>query len=151
MTKRKATILTTLIWVFAISFMVYIVNILRVDATELKTIDFNNIETRTCRNEVSDIILDILKHDESSLNVKAQYFTNDCFAEVIEYTKENDINSSIVSELVVDYTTPSNSSTGDTVIMANTKIQYKQYNKLYMFELHVNKEGKIYGFNAWVY
>lgn len=151
MTKNKLAIINTVLWILTFSFMLYIINILKVDATELKSIDFNNIESRECKNEISDIILDILKHDEASLQTKSQYFTNDCFYDVLQYTKNNKVESTVIPELVVDYTTPSNSSTGDTVIMANTKVYYKSYNKLYLFEFHVNQDGKIYGYNIWVY
>lgn len=145
MTKNKSTIITLLLVLFCT------INILKVNAMELKSIDFNNIESRECKNEISDIILDVLKHDEVSLRTKALYFTNDCLYDIIQYTKNNTVDSTVVTELVVDYTTPSNSSTGDTVIMANAKIYYNSYNKLYLFEFHVNQEGKIYGYNVWVY
>lgn len=151
MTKNKVTIINTVLWILTFSFMIYIINILNVDATELKSIDFNTIESRECKNEISDVILDILKHDESSLQTKLQYFTNDCFYDVSQYTKNNKVESTIIPELVIDYTTPSNSSTGDTVIMANAKVQYKSYNKVYLFEFHVNQDGKIYGYNVWIY
>lgn len=151
MSKQKYYIVSTIIEIVTILSMVFMISALKVDATELKTIDFNNIDSRTCRNEISDLILDVLKQDEAYLRSKSQYFSGNTLEEIVEYSLEDSIGSKIITEFVVDYTTPSYSSTGDTVIMANTKLQYNSYNKLYLFEFHVNKEGKIYGYNVWQY
>ena len=58
---------------------------------------------------------------------------------------------SAVSNLAIDFTYPENSSTGDTVIMANAKMNYSGYKLLYLYEFHVNSDGKIYGVNVWEY
>lgn len=97
----------------------------------------------------SDIVLNTGKIDKDLATPEARQRIN-------EFIKNNKINEKSYGKLVdttLDFTYPEDSSTGDTVVMINAKIEYLngKYNKLYLFEYHINAEGKIYGFNAWVY
>lgn len=89
-----------------------------------------------------------IKHNTDTIDTSV--FTDNIIGDIINYTNSNNIDGEI-RNIVVDFTYPDNSSTGDTVIMVNTKVKYSEYDKLYLFEYHINADGKIYGFNAWVY
>ena len=79
------------------------------------------------------------------------YFEAQAYNSVQKFIDRQSINGSALDSLT-EVTKPNNSSTGDTVIMANYKIDIGNgYNVVYLFEFHVNSNGKIYGFNAWEY
>lgn len=111
-----------------------------------------NIEQMTV-NEVNKLFYDltdgIINHNSTKLP-----------SGLIEQSAKTDLDILLVNNtiggklenVVVDFTYPENSSTGDTVVMVNAKVNYDNYyTKLYLFEYHVNASGKIYGYNVWVY
>lgn len=113
----------------------------------------SNIHDFTVR-EVNDIFYNIT---EGILDGNVSYtygniFESDVFDELNSYGLEAKIGGDI-SNIVVDFVDVPYSSTGDIVIMVNTKVDYEngKYNKLYLFEYHINANGKIYGYNVWVY
>ena len=59
----------------------------------------------------------------------------------------------IISEKAIDIVTPQDSETSDTVLMCNIRLSNNEniYNKIYLFEFHINADGKIYGYNIWTY
>lgn len=118
-----------------------------VNASENNT----NIEKMNIK-EINSLMYNLtdsyIKHNTDTIDTSV--FTDNIIGDIINYTNNNNIGGEI-RNIVVDFTYPDNSSTGDTVIMVNTKVKYSEYDKLYLFEYHINADGKIYGFNAWVY
>lgn len=118
-----------------------------VNASENNT----NIEKMNIK-EINSLMYNLtdsyIEHNTDTIDTSI--FTDNIIGDIINYTNSNNIGGEI-RNIVVDFTYPDNSSTGDTVIMVNTKVKYSEYDKLYLFEYHINADGKIYGFNAWVY
>ena len=116
--------------------------------------DFN-VEHMTMRESngmVADIAYGIITNNTSYISNYANYFEPDCYSELYEYTMSNDLQFESIINSVIDFTYPDNSSTGDSVIMCNTKIVYtNNYTGMCLFEYHINALGKIYGYNIWVY
>lgn len=118
----------------------------------------NNLEYKSvvdCNKFIGSLVNNIVDNNVEFMYNNTTYFESNCYDSLREYILTNSIVDSkyLISDIIVDVTYPEHSSTGDTVIMANTKIWYNdnQYNKLYLFEFHVNAAGDIYGFNVWVY
>ena len=104
-----------------------------------------------CKDTMTNIINAVIEKDSNKLSEYSNLFVFDSFDKLSKYTTNNGINCDSMSSIAIDFTYPDNSSTGDTVIMCNTKLEYSNYNKLYLFEFHVNKDGLIYGYNIWQY
>ncbi|MBO5388940.1 MAG: hypothetical protein J6A59_12590 [Lachnospiraceae bacterium] len=115
----------------------------------------HNFETLTYR-EQSQIILDIVTSVSQGvtdgIENSAPYMTEQVYTDLVNDSNDKVIQGSI-GQLAVDTIDIINSSTGDTVVMANIKVwsQAQTYNNLYLYEFHINKDGKIYGYNLWVY
>lgn len=130
---------------------------LNVYAASIADVDINNLSREKLGVIMGTLINHATTHDITSAARYKQMFTPDCYDKWIQYVESNDISGkeelAYTSEIVVDYTKPSQSSTGDTVVMVNIKEQYDnwRYNKLYLFEFHVNIDGDIYGYNVWQY
>ena len=133
-----------------IIILTFIILSIQVNASNNSIINMNKSETDEL---IVDLIYASAKGDLNELNDNALYFESDCFYDMYSFISNNDIGSSNIGDIVIDFTYPDNSSTGDVVIMANTKIWYNngEYNKAYMFEYHINSDGRIYGFTLWVY
>ena len=82
-----------------------------------------------------------------------ELFNSSAYDKYINFVNNNEIGGEMLGDCVADLTYPDESSTGDTVLMINSKIWYdsKEYNQLNLLEFHINKDGKIYGFNVWMY
>lgn len=111
---------------------------------------------QTTVSEITDIMTKLVNSirnkDTSYIMTHATYFDSNCYDKILKYTESNSIGGTDVKSFVVDFTYPDNSTTKDTVIMVNAKINYSEgYNKLYLFEFHVNQSGNIYGYNIWQY
>lgn len=151
--KVKTSVIKKSTSVFMIAILLTISITLRASAEDI--VD-DNIETMSY-NEVnktfSDLIFGFVNKDTSVIQSRASMFSSDVYENLKGYCQVNDIGGGCVSDIVIDYTTPNNSSTGDTVVMVNAKIWFddQSYNKLYLFEFHVNAGGDIYGYNIWVY
>ena len=44
-----------------------------------------------------------------------------------------------------------NNSSSDLVVIVDMKINFGNYNKLYLIEWHINSNKEIYGYNVWGY
>ena len=115
--------------------------------------NFEKAEKAKTNATVIEIIKACNEHDTDWMQSHYNYFTSPCYDRLIEYVKNNDINADILTNFVIDFTYPENSTTGDTVIMANTKawLNGNKANVIYLFEFHVNSDGIIYGYNVWAY
>lgn len=122
--------------------------------TSIVYADNKSLEKATesdCNLTINNICRAIINSNSEALLENTDYFENTAYKSVYDYINTNKIEGTC-SNIVIDTTYPNNSSTGDFVIMANCKVNVQQgYNLVYLFEFHVNKDGKIYGFNAWVY
>jgi hypothetical protein len=115
--------------------------------------NLNELSSRQVNALIDELVYGIATHDTSVLQNNSGMYATDCYTYLYDYIENNDINSYDISDLTIDYTYPSGSSTGDTVIMANAKVWYdnQTYNMLYLFEFHVDSHGDIYGYNVWLY
>lgn len=114
-----------------------------------------NIEKMT-KTEMSNSIMSIIEstitsNDTELLNYK-DLFTEDCLEKYRRNVVNTNIITGIVSEKAIDIVTPQDSETSDTVLMCNIRLSNNNiYNKIYLFEFHINADGKIYGYNVWAY
>lgn len=122
-------------------------------ASEISDDSIENMDMTEVNDLIANIILGMMNHDKTYLYNNPGYFTRDTFDKIENYIDVNNILTTSMSEIVIDYTYPQYSSTSDTVIMANAKLLYdgQSYNKLWLFEFHVDSYGDIYGFNVWQY
>lgn len=135
--------------VLILSVIMIVSSFIVVSASETK--QQNNLEKMTIR-ELNSVFYNItdcyINHTKG--NLPFELMTEEASKNIKDFTENNDINGEI-RNTIVEFTYPDNSSTGDTVIMVNSKIKYEGYDKIYLFEYHINADGKIYGFNTWVY
>lgn len=133
-----------------IIILTFVLLSIQVSASNNNIINMNKTETDKL---IVDLIYAAAEGNVNKLNDKALYFESDCFYDMYSFVSDNDIDSNSVGEIVIDFTYPDNSSTGDIVIMANTKIWHnnREYNNAHLFEFHINSNGEIYGFNFWTY
>lgn len=143
--KKHLLLIISLITILSFTSVVYADNKSLEKATE-----------SDCNLTINSICRAIISNNKDTLLENSDYFENStykssAYKSVYDFMSNNDIDGTC-SNIVIDTTYPNNSSTGDFVIMANCKVNVKQgYNLVYLFEFHVNKDGRIYGFNAWVY
>lgn len=150
--KIKASIILVLMSVVLISNT----NILNIKASENQEVINYNLETmqKIDRDDyIRNIFKAIYNKDITYIQNNTALFTEDCYDKLIQYIETSNINSNNISDTVIDSITVENSSTGDFVIMLNTKIWYEnqEYNKLYLTEFHINANGRVYGYNIWAY
>lgn len=153
--KAKGKIVISLVTILLLTMTMFTIAKAS-NSNEDNTQTNNNLETMTYvdRNEhIRNIVKAICNSDNNYILNNTYLFTEDVYDDLLKYTENNNINSNDIGDTVIDSVDVKNSDTGDYVIMANTKIWYEdqQYNKLYLFEFHVNYEGRIYGYNVWVY
>ena len=114
----------------------------------------NNLEkmNRTeCNSIIQSISTSIINNKAQSLSANSDYFEPQAYKSVIDFINRDSVKGSII-DYIIEFTYPDYSSTGDSVVMANYKLSIgNKHNILYLFEFHINKDGKIYGFNAWEY
>lgn len=115
---------------------------------------FYNLEkmNRTeCNSIIQSISTSIINNNLKSLSANSDYFEAQAYKSVADFINRDSVKGSIIDS-IIEFTYPDNSSTGDSVVMANYKLSIgNKHNILYLFEFHINKEGRIYGFNAWEY
>lgn len=101
-------------------------------------------------NRFANAIMDYYLNSNNTISNYIGVIDSDVFREMNDNSLK--LNCKIAT-IVVDRVYPNNSSTGDLVILINTKVwdQEQTYNNLYLMELHVNRDGKIYGYNIWAY
>ncbi len=128
--------------------------ILTVNASAEEHNQSNNLEkmNRTeCNSIIQSISTSIINNNAQSLSANSDYFEPQAYKSVIDFINRDSVKGSIIDS-IIEFTYPDYSSTGDSVVMANYKLSIgNKHNILYLFEFHINKDGKIYGFNAWEY
>lgn len=121
--------------------------------TEIIEVRTTNVEDMT-DSEVTElskyVVNSIVDKSISSMKQYNDCFTNEALTQIQWYVTNNKI-SGTPSNIVSDWVYPEYSTTGDSVLMINAKIQNENFNNLYLVELHINKDGKIYGYNVWAY
>ena len=97
-------------------------------------------------SEMSKIMLTQYK----SMSSLPYVFTSECEREIKDNI--NIGNAKNIIKCVVDTIEVDNSSNKDFVIMGNVQVEIENNrNNIYLLELHVNRNGEIYGFNIWGY
>lgn len=137
--------------VLAISLVASMMFSITVSASSLAALNMEEASLSECTQVVEGIVKGILNCDTSFISQNSALFSSTCYDKISKYTCNNGINGRSIDNIVIDFTYPDGSSSGDSVIMANTQIRYTEYTKLYLFEFHVDGNGDIYGFNAWQY
>lgn len=125
-------------------------------AVEKKETSKDSLEniTDTEREEFAlSLTQSILSNNTDFMQANTDKFTTDVYSKLTTYIERNTLGEPAIINSCYDYITPNNSSTGDSVIMENVKIGYDdyKYNKVFLFEYHVNSNGDIYGYNIWQY
>lgn len=111
--------------------------------------EFDMTSSSKCQDQVTELIEAIITGDNAELDKFQHVIPSTILKEMKGYASNNNIDSTVFSDKSVEFINADNSSTEDTVIMANVKLYYKDYNKLYLFEFHMNEGGSIYGYNIW--
>jgi len=111
--------------------------------------EFDMTSSSKCQDQVTELIEAIITGDNTELDKFQRVIPSTILKEMKGYASNNNIDSTVFSDKSVEFINADNSSTEDTVIMANVKLYYKDYNKLYLFEFHMNESGSIYGYNIW--
>lgn len=101
---------------------------------------------------ITDIVTGVNEGSVEKVEHYAMYMTSDVYEGLTRDINDKFLSGSI-GTIAIDTITVDNSSDYDDVIMVNIKVwsEGQTYNKLYLYEFHVNKDGKIYGYNAWLY
>ena len=108
------------------------------------------------KNEMYDtfknITTAIVTRDETRLYEYSKYFSTQTMEQLVDYSKTLRADD-LPTDFCIDYTGPSYSSTGDTVILVNFKIWSSDAttNTVYLYEFHINDSAQIYGYQIWVY
>lgn len=111
--------------------------------------EFDMASSSKCQDQVTELIEAIITGDNAELDKFQHVIPSTILKEMKGYASNNNIDSTVFSDKSIEFINADNSSTEDTVIMANAKLYYKDYNKLYLFEFHMNESGSIYGYNIW--
>ena len=121
--------------------------------SEQTNINLETLSEIDRKEYMNNIFKAIYNKDNTYILNNTALFTEDCYEKLLEYIESNNIDSSVIGDVVIDTITVNDSSTGDCVVMLNAKIWYgdQEYNKVYLLEFHINAEGRIYGYNIWVY
>ena len=115
------------------------------------TVNLEQMNRAKCNSVIQSIGASIINSDVQALYSNATYFETSAYESVYKFIERNSIKGGVIDN-VIEFTYPDGSSTGDSVIMSNYKISLGNgHNVLYLFEFHINSNGKIYGFNAWEY
>lgn len=116
-----------------------------------------NISRQALNELIMELSQDITTRGTEELNnflIENNEYISDTEIVNLRQTKEEvGTIDGTVTDCEVYYTTSEYSSTSDTVIIADLKIKDTEhgFNQLYLIEYHVDKYGKIYGHNIWVY
>lgn len=145
--KRCTIILTIIICILTVNISVY--------ATSETNTQNNSIEKMNMYeyyDTINSLIQGIVNKDTSFLINNVTLFTSNSYDRMYKYIESNDIVGE-VGDVTIDFIHPASSSTGDTVVMANFKVweDNKKYNTIYLLELHIDRNGDIYGYNMWLY
>lgn len=104
-----------------------------------------------CNRVIQAISTSIINNNLKSLSDNSSYFVTSGYEPIVNFIDRESVKGSIIDS-TIEFTCPDESSTGDSVVMANYKLSIgDKHNVLYLFEFHINEDGRIYGFNAWEY
>ena len=121
------------------------------DQLHKKVYNLEKMNRTECNSIIQSISTSIINNNLKSLSANSDYFEAPAYKSVADFINRDSVKGSIIDS-IIEFTYPDNSSTGDSVVMANYKLSIgNKHNILYLFEFHINKEGRIYGFNAWEY
>ena len=121
------------------------------EASNTKNININKMSYSEVNELVSELLMALANNDINTVT-KLEPYMND----VVYNGMLNNCGKSIrgnISDIVIDVVEPKDSSSGDTVLLANVKAwaSNQTYNTICLFEFHVNSDGKLYGYNIWAY
>lgn len=122
-------------------------------AEKSKQTNIEKMTQKEMQSTITDIIDAAINHKNNKIVEYKDLFTEDALKQFRKNVVSKEIINGDISEKAIDIVTPDNSDTFDTVLMCNIRItnNSNQYNNIYMFEFHINKDGKIYGCNVWTY
>lgn len=120
-----------------------------------KSYDGNDNFEESSQYKVNNMILDLVKStvngDTSFVYNNITMFAGDTLSQYCDAINKVKFGSNIIKKYTIEETLPANSSTGDTVIMANVTLDCGSETEAWLFEYHINLDGDIYGFNIWAY
>lgn len=139
-----------------IAMLVITITTLVLTKTASADTEHTNIEKMTkteMNNSIMSIINSAIDSDDSELLDHKDLFTDDCLEKYRKNVVNTNLVTGIISEKAIDIVTPQDSETSDTVLMCNIRLSNNKniYNNIYLFEFHINADGKIYGYNIWAY
>lgn len=117
-------------------------------ADETKQISVEQMTVSERYDFAGDIVSAILSNDTAELQKIAPYLTSDCYSKLLRSKVEF---NGPVTRMICDKIEVNNSSDKDCVLMCNTMVINGAVNNAYLFELHIDANGKVYGYNIWVY
>lgn len=88
--------------------------------------------------------------DEVSDAIGSLSVTNEVYDKLVKNSK-NSVSSAVVEQSDIYSSEYNNNSSSDLVIIVDMKINFGNYNKLYLIEWHINSNKEIYGYNVWGY
>jgi len=131
-----------------------------VKATEEATRDNNGLSTdnvtKMTQEEYTyvftELTRDIFDNNAVASDVYYHSFTEDCYVDYIDFVHNNELKGDSILERSIEYVSPENSGKGDAIIMANIKVSFlNTYNMCYLFEYHIDSNGKICDYEIWQY
>jgi len=152
MKKLKLASILVVISILLISLPVKATEGATRENTGLSTNDVTKMTQEEYTYVFTELARDVLEKQAVATDIYYNSFTQECVFNYADYVIENTLKGKSITERSVEYVTPDNSGTGDTVIMVNLKTTFiKQYNMCYLFEYHIDTNGKISSFKVWQY
>ena len=110
------------------------------------------LDTKENKKLFNDLAISLVKHDTDLLVNNKQFFTEDTLQSYANLVRKNKLSGNII-EVQIDYIDVHASATSDKVVMYNMKLKpsNETINLVCMLEFHINRDGKIYGYNLWAY
>lgn len=123
-----------------------------VDAAKITKMGITKRELDEVIKVISEnMVFDVMTSEE--LGLYRNYFEGVEFqhvSEILTSVKENGDTANLQSYQSI-YCNADSTSTKDTVVFADMKVNYGEYNLMYLIEFHIDNDGYIYGHNIWVY
>ena len=146
-----ACVITSAVMICSVGHRVYAEENTGMSGINTVTVNLETADSITRESIVSEIVYAINNGDESIFKKYPTLFDIDCIMSLTSYIRDGHFDSGIITQLVTDCVNVNESSDGDFVILSNCKVRYGDYNKVYLFEFHVDSYGVIYGHNIWQY
>jgi hypothetical protein len=120
--------------------------------TDTTAVDLSNCTKTEAEDFMEEFICAIMNKDKTFME-SHRHQLNNVYDLLYGYVTNNNVGGDGIIDMDVDVSNYSGNSTNDTVYMVNVKIDYdnNSYNKVYLYELHVDEFGVIYAYNVWVY